>query len=335
MRIVKKRAFARIGLLGNPSDGFFGKTISTTISDFSAEVVLYEWPELEIILSEQDRCNFNRLEELVDDVRLGGLYGGLRLIKAAIKVFAEYCWEQGLHLPKQNFALRYDTDIPRQVGLAGSSAIITAVFRALMEFYGVSIQPEILANLVLSVETVEIGIAAGLQDRVCQVYEGLVYMDFSREHFEKSGYGRYELLNPGLIPPLYLAYRTDLSKISGIPHGGLRDRWERGDPDVLEAMRVFAELTEEGRDCLLRGERDRLARLMDQNFDTRCRIMRIDPRNMAMIRAARKHGVCAKFAGSGGAIVGICESDVTFKLLEEEFRSIGCVVIRPKVTGAG
>lgn len=28
MEIVKTRAFARVGFLGNPSDGYFGKTIS-------------------------------------------------------------------------------------------------------------------------------------------------------------------------------------------------------------------------------------------------------------------------------------------------------------------
>ena len=99
MRIVEKRAFARAGLLGNPSDGYFGKTISVTFRDFRSRIVLYEWPELEIILSRQDRCEFSNLEELIDDVRLNGLYGGLRLIKAAIKVFAEHCRRTGLELP--------------------------------------------------------------------------------------------------------------------------------------------------------------------------------------------------------------------------------------------
>ena len=116
MRIVKKHAYARIGLLGNPSDGYFGKTISTTVRNFKAEVVLYEWPELEVILGKQDRCQFNRIEELVEDVELNGLYGGLRLVKAAIKVFAQYCNEQGIALSQDNFSLRYNTYIPRQVG---------------------------------------------------------------------------------------------------------------------------------------------------------------------------------------------------------------------------
>jgi glucuronokinase len=329
VRIVKSHAHARAGLLGNPSDGFFGKTLSVIVKDFSARVVLYEWPELEIMLSKQDRCQFERIEELVEDVRLNGLYGGLRLIKAAIKKFAEYCQGRGVRLPEQNFSLRYETDIPRQVGLAGSSAIITAVFRGLMEFYGVSIPREVLPSLILAAETEDIGIQAGLQDRVCQVYEGLVYMDFDRAWLEASGHGKYESLDPALLPRLYIAYRQDLSKISGVYHSNLRARWENGDPQVLEAMKTFARLAEEGRECLLRRDHATLARLMDENFNTRASITKLDPRNVQMIELARSLGVCAKYAGSGGSIVGICEDDAVFARLVGEFAKMGCRVIRP------
>src|SRR5437867_7026292 len=216
MKIIRTVAYARAALLGNPSDGYFGRTISLIVRNFSAQVVLYEWPELEIILSQQDRCCFDRIGDLVQDVRLSGYYGGLRLIKAAIKRFADYCAQEGIPLHDRNFALRYETDIPRQVGLGGSSAIVTAVFRALMEFYQVSIPMEILPNLILSVEARELGIAAGLQDRVTQVYEGLVYMDFDRKYMQEFGHGIYEAVNPGLLPPLFIAYRTDLSEISDV-----------------------------------------------------------------------------------------------------------------------
>ena len=255
MKITRASANARIGLLGNPSDGFFGKTISCILRNYAANVVVYEWPELEIILSRQDRCEFRQMEDLVDDVRINGLYGGLRLVKATIKVFAEYCWREEIRLPQQNFSLRYETDVPRQVGLGGSSAIITAAMRGLAEFYQVSIPREIMPGLVLSVETEEIGIEAGLQDRVCQVYEGLVYMDFNREAMNRLGHGFYESLDPGLLPPLYLAYRNDLGQVSGIYHNDLRGRWNRGEQTVHRAMEEFAELARMGRDCLLRGTR--------------------------------------------------------------------------------
>lgn len=331
MKIVDKRAFARAGLLGNPSDGYFGKTISVSVKNFGARVVAYEWPELEIILSRQDRCQFNRIEELVEDVKLNGLYGGLRLIKAAIKVFAEYSSQNDLVLDNRNFALRYETDIPRQVGMAGSSAIITAVFRALMDFYEVSIRPEILANLILEVETKEIGIAAGLQDRVCQVYEGVVYMDFEKSHFDRHGYGKYEKLDSALLPPLYLAYRQNLSQISGVYHGNLRSRWEQGDQQVIQAMKEFARITEDGRQALLENDWTGLSKLMDENFKVRSQLVALDPANVEMVERAHALGLCAKYAGSGGSIVGICEDDEKFEALQESLLELECAVIRPEV----
>jgi glucuronokinase len=321
-----------VGLLGNPSDGYFGRTISVTLQDFSARVVLYEWPELEIILSQQDRCQFDRVEELVEDVRLNGLYGGLRLIKAAIKVFAEYCHSENIRLPRQNFALRYETDIPRQVGMAGSSAIVTAVFRALTEFYEVTVRPELLANLILDVETKEIGIAGGLQDRVCQVFQGLVYMDFARELVEKRGYGFYEKLDIAALPPLYVAYRQDLSQVSGIYHSNLRQRWDQGETKVLEAMERFADFAEEGKRCLLAGDHGGFSELMDKNFNLRNQLVQLNPANVEMVELARSLGVSAKYAGSGGSIVGVFENEKQFSGLKKSFEALGCRVIRPRLT---
>ena len=126
MFLTRKRAYARAGLLGNPSDGYHGKTISFSIRDFFAEVVLYEWDAVDIVLAEGDRARFNSVQDLARDVRLHGYYGGMRLIKATIKRFVEYCHARGVRLHDRNFSIRYHTTIPRQVGLAGSSAMIVA-----------------------------------------------------------------------------------------------------------------------------------------------------------------------------------------------------------------
>ncbi len=332
MRIIRTVGHARAGVLGNPSDGYYGRTIAIIVRNFSARVVLYEWPELEIILSHEDRCLFDRIDDLVQDVRLHGYYGGLRLVKAAIKRFAEYAREQGIPLHGKNFALRYETDIPRQVGLAGSSAIVTAVFRALMQFYDVSFPREVLPSLILSVETKEIGISAGLQDRVAQVYEGMTYMDFDRTFMEKHGHGIYEPLDPSLLPPLYIAYRTDLSEVSGVFHNNIRARWEAGDESVISAMRRVASLALEGRWCLVSGNHKRLGELINENFDVRASIYQLDPRNVEMVNLARNIGASAHYAGSGGSILGIYEGAEMLQRLREEFSRQGCRVIIPIVS---
>ena len=48
---------------------------------------------------------------------------------------------------------------------------------------------------------------------------------------------------------------------------------------------------------------------MNKNFDTRRRIygdQALGEANLEMVEIARAHGSCAKFAGSGGAVFGIC-----------------------------
>ena len=170
MELIRKKAYARAGLMGNPSDGYHGKTISLSLGNLWSQVTLYEWDQIEIIWSQEDRSRFDSIEQLRDDVAMHGYYGGVRLVKATIKSFVEYCTRRGLKLHDRNFAVRYTSNIPRAVGLAGSSAIIVATLRALMEFYAVEIPREVQPSLVLSVETGELGITAGLQDRVIQVY---------------------------------------------------------------------------------------------------------------------------------------------------------------------
>src|SRR5947208_10081200 len=223
MPIITAHAHARAGLVGNPSDGYFGKTVSFIIRNFRATVRLWESPHFEIVPDRGDLARFDSVHAFLKDQRLHGYYGGMRLIKAAIKKFHEHFGRQGVELPDRSFTVEFETDIPRLVGLAGSSAIITASMRALMQFYGVEIPKHLLPTLVLATEREELGINAGLQDRVIQSYEGSVYMDFDRSHLEKDGYGIYQELRPAKLPPLYVAYDPARAEISDVPHRNLRE----------------------------------------------------------------------------------------------------------------
>jgi len=46
--VIETYGYARAGFLGNPSDGYFGKTISFSFTDFRARVLLYPSARLEI-----------------------------------------------------------------------------------------------------------------------------------------------------------------------------------------------------------------------------------------------------------------------------------------------
>ncbi|NDJ77540.1 MAG: GHMP kinase [Chloroflexi bacterium] len=334
MDIIRKRIYARAGLLGNPSDGYHGKTIAISVRNYWSEVVLYEWDEVEIVLAQNDRARFRSIHDLANDVQLHGYYGGIRLIKATIKRFVEYCQAQGLTLHKRNFSVRYETNIPRQVGLAGSSSIIIATLRCLLDYYDVEMPLEIQPSFALSIEVDELGIAAGLQDRVIQCYENIVFMDFDRSQ-ERTIHGlasyAYEALPLTTQPPLYLAIHTALSEPTETFHNDLRGRFLRGEQAVINAMQHFAELAAAGRDALRNGDTARLGALIDENFDTRLKIVRLPDWQTQMVMTARRCGASAKFAGSGGAIIGTYDGEDMFEQLRTELARIGSQVIKPRI----
>ena len=331
MELLRKRAYARAGLIGNPSDGYHGKTISVIVRNYYAEVVLYAWEDMELIPSQEDNSRFGSIHELVHDVELHGYYGGLRLVKATIKKFVEFCRDR-FPLHDRNFSIRYESNIPRQVGMAGSSAIIVATLRALMDYYEVQIPLHVQPSLVLSVENDELGISAGLQDRVIQIFEGLVYMDFSPDSMQTEmglECGCYEMLDPTALNQIYIAYCTDVGEPTEVFHNNLRLRYDRQEPEVVQAMQGFADLASAGRQALLQGDLDELGGLMDQNFDLRHQICELPANHVEMVQRAREAGASAKFAGSGGAIVGVYRDQAMLEQLQSTLGEVGCQVILP------
>ncbi len=327
--IIESRAFARAGLLGNPSDGYAGKTISIIVRNFGAHISLYESPELHVEQRDEERNVYRNIHHFYEQVSRNGYYGGDRLVKAAIKKFLEYCEANAIKIPGKNFTIRYRSSIPRQVGLAGSSAIIAATIRALKEFYSVEIPKEVQPNLILSVETEELGLNAGLQDRVIQVFEGCLYMDFDQKIVDKLGYGKYIPINPSMLPNIYIAYNTDLSKVSGSVFDDMRARFKLGDPEVVDTLSEIASLAEEGKKAIESGDFDTLHQLINRNFDLRKSIIKVSDQNLKMVSVARKCGASAKFTGSGGAIVGTYTDEPILKKLVIEMNKMKVRVIKP------
>jgi len=325
--IIQTRVHARAGLLGNPSDMYGGKVISFLIKNFSARVRLWESPHLVFRLHPQhDRTEFQDLSDLVGSVGRHGYYGMQRVLLATCRRFADYAGERGLPLRKANFTLEYETGIPRQSGMGGSSAMVIAALRALLRFHRVpprAVSPGALAELALSVETQELGIVAGLQDRVVQVYGGLTYMDFA------GGRGRYQRLNSRQLPRFGLAYVSEEQVgplESGRVHAPMRYRWERGDPQVKRVMRAIAQCARAGREALRRGDVAKLGRLMDRNFDLRRELYGDrgpEEHNIRLVEIARSAGLPAKLPGSGGAALILLPGHKSSEALAEAYRSAG------------
>ena len=105
---IVQRAYARVGLIGNPSDGFHGKTIALSIKNFWAEATIFESPRLNLIPHPlNDPTSFGNLADLHVISKKEGYMGGLRLVQATCKKFYEFCDVNGIALPRRNFTLRF------------------------------------------------------------------------------------------------------------------------------------------------------------------------------------------------------------------------------------
>ena len=329
--MIETYAYARAGILGNPSDGYYGRTMAMSARNFRARVLLAPSARLEIRPSKADMPVFESLEDLYSTTRWRGYYGGIRILQALLVRFMDYCKRHGIELPNRNFTIEYESTIPLRLGMGGSSSIIIAALRALCQYYEVEIPLAEQAVLALETETRELGVPAGPQDRVIQVYEGLVYMDFRKDLMTTRGYGEYEQLDPGLLPNMYLAYRTSLSEGTEVFHNNVRERWNRGDAQVIGAMHRWAEIAAEGRAALVKKDYTKFNRLIDENFDLRLAIYDVGRGNLEMIEAARSTGASANFAGSGGAISGVYEDNAMFERLVQVMKPLGIAVLKPQI----
>jgi glucuronokinase len=277
---------ARAALAGNPSDGYGGVVVAVTIPAFVARVSVatesrgVECPELLTAT----------LARFQHDLGHGG------------QITA---WE---------------TSIPRSVGLGGSSALVIATLRALCERHGVRMEPEALAELALSIERDDLGIAAGLQDRIAQSYGGLTFMDFGEPH-------HFERLDRVLLPPLLIGWRANAAESSGVVHSDLRARFEDGEPMVRESMQELASLARMAREAILRGDTATLASCADGSFEARARMLELDPRHLEMVECGRAAGAGVNYTGSGGAVVCICRDRDHRSRVAEALHAIDCETV--------
>ena len=129
--MIQSSVYARVGLVGNPSDGFYGKTISACIKNWQAVVTIEPDDDIVIIPNPtMDALHYDSLADLVDHADKYGYYGALRLINATCSLFSKLTG-----IVSSGFRTTYTSSIPRQVGLGGSSALVVALLNCLIEFH--------------------------------------------------------------------------------------------------------------------------------------------------------------------------------------------------------
>jgi glucuronokinase len=276
---------ARAALAGNPSDAYGGAVLAVTLPGWSARAKALSADRLRITPPSA-------------------------LVEASVRRFAREFVPSALGTEVQ-----WQSSIPRDVGLAGSSALVIATLRALADREEVELEPTSLAALALAVEVDDLGIAAGLQDRVAQAFGGLVFMDFAAQVYER--------LDPSLLPPRLVAWLPEAAGHSGPIHDSLARRHAAGEPLVHQAMEGLAATARRARVHLVQDDGEAFGRCVDETFDLRAQMLTLDPRCVEMVEVARRCGASANYTGSGGAIVAVSPDLGRLEAAEHELRRVG------------
>ena len=200
--------------------------------------------------------------------------------------------------------------MPRSSGLAGSTALLAATLACVRKVRGEEVSANAsFAELVRDIELNEGGIVCGFQDAYMAVHGGLRAMDFAEKHpIEGGPHGRLKAIVADLP---FLLITTGVERLSGSVHGPLRDRWLRGDSEVVSGMQRIAELGRAGAGALENADWKTLGKALDENHAIVASLGGSGEAIDALIEACREEGaIASKLAGAGlgGTVIALTEN---------------------------
>jgi len=296
--MIRASTPGRCGIIGNPTDGYGGSVIASSLTE---RAVVEITPADDILL---EICGQTERIRSVEDLRLNGSYADVA--KSVFTMFTSAVTERKFHLKAW-------TTVPMLAGLAGSTAMVTAILGATLRLLEISLSPYVIAETARHIELNILNCVCGFQDQYMSVFGGINYLDFrDKEPTQNSAsvFATVEALEPFVGElPLLLA-NTGVARHSGSVHQGLRERWMAGDPEVVRGYERIAQLAREAKKALLAGDWACVGEAMNENHAIQRDLGGSGEANERLIRAALDGGALgAKLAGAGkgGTIIAVHE----------------------------
>lgn len=294
--MIRSTAAGRCGIVGNPTDGYGGSVIASTLAERA-------WVELTPSEAINLECETSR--QVVRSPQDLGLTGDfVDIAKSVLTYFPE-------SLSAPPFLLRAGTTVPMQAGLAGSTAMMIATVGAIVRLLGREMSPHAIAETARVIEFDILKCVCGFQDQYMAALGGLCYLDFREKEptsTQAQVFATVENLEPLLGSlPLILA-NTGVQRHSGSVHKGLRERWIEGDREVVDGYIRIARIAREAKRALLEGDWQFLGTAMNENHAIQRDLGGSGDANERLIAAALASGALgAKLAGAGkgGTIIAL------------------------------
>ncbi len=300
----------RCGIVGNPSDMYGGAVISCSTRE-RATVTVEDSDVMEIVIGGETRV-CRKPEDFRQD---GGMFDA---VFAAIEYF---------ELEDARIRITASSEIPVRAGLSGSTAVMTALVAALLEWMSRNMPgPEdrkrrydaVLRNRYLLAETVRhielyfLKIICGYQDAYMCTFGSFRFMDFhDKQHYlalDREPLGTVEDLADDIPDLPFVLVHTGIQRVSGTVHKPVRDRWMEGDPAVTTGVLRLGHIARMAKKALLLGDWELLGEAMTENHEIVRSFGSSSEVNEQIIRTALEAGaVAAKLAGAGkgGTIIAL------------------------------
>lgn len=310
--MIVATAPGRCGILGNPTDMYGGSVISCS----TVERARCEIHQADSLIVEADNGDRQEIKSLADLEPLGNRVDLAKAVLTGMKI------QPGMH----KFRLVTSTEIPMQAGLAGSTALVAAVFGAVAKQIGISLNRHQTAEAIREIEYDVMKVVCGFQDQYMAVFGGLNFLDFrdkgSHIAADAQPLATVEPLAGQVTGPLPIVLaHTGVKHHSGSVHKSVRERWLDGETEVRTGYERIQHLARWGKTALLTGDWESLAAAMNENQQIQRDFGSSGEVNDRLIEVALKNGaIAAKLAGAGqgGTILALTfEPERTTKALKE------------------
>ncbi len=311
----------RAGIIGNPTDMYGGSVISCSVG---MRAYVRVEPASELVLETNGAvCRITDRDDLRPQ---GDLFDVVRAI-------LDY-----MHLPPLKCRVQYQSEIPMQSGMSGSTALVVAILQALLAWQGQNLNRYRLAERARYIELNYLKVVCGYQDAYMCTFGGLNYMDFRGKQFYRSEeaelFATIEPLDGYVLKlPFVLGY-TGIQHSSGEVHRPIRERWLEGERDVVKAYERITEIARMGKKALLLQDWPMLGKLMNENHTIQRDLGGSGRSNERLIAAALDAGAPgAKLAGagSGGTIIALWPWEDATPLEEALYQADASKVYRLEV----
>lgn len=217
-------------------------------------------------------------------------------------------------------------DAPPGSGLGSSSTVIVSIIGAVSSWLSIPMSSYETANLAYVLERKNLAMIGGKQDQYAATFGGFNFMEFEKDDVTVTPLRiRKDVLNE--LHYRMILLHTGKTRNSGNIIENQRSNYKKKNVDTMRALDNIKEIAGEMRKTLLKGNIDKLAKLLDESWQNKKHFTSnisneyIDSLYQTAIDSGAVGGKISG-AGGGGFMFFICDFDKKH-IVSEKLESLG------------